>query len=60
MAEAGIEPVGVDLRVPDLPALAEAMGCRGARVEHPGELEQAISRALTCPQPTLIECQEET
>jgi thiamine pyrophosphate-dependent acetolactate synthase large subunit-like protein len=60
MVEAGIEPVGVDLRPPDLPALAEAMGCRGVRVEHAGRLEQAISAALTRPQPTLIECQEET
>lgn len=60
MVETGIEPLGVNLRPPDLPALAEAMGCRGVRVDHAGELEQAISLALTRPQPTLIEYEQET
>jgi acetolactate synthase-1/2/3 large subunit len=55
MAEAGIEPIGVDLRVPDLPLLAEAFGGAGVRIEDPAALAPALREALERPGPTLIE-----
>jgi thiamine pyrophosphate-dependent acetolactate synthase large subunit-like protein len=55
MVEAGINPVGVDLRVPDLPKLGEAFGGAGLRVEHPGALGPVLREALERPGPTLIE-----
>jgi acetolactate synthase I/II/III large subunit len=33
--------------VPDYPKLAEAMGCVGLRVDHPGEIDSAIDKAIT-------------
>ena len=55
MVDAGIEPVGVDLRVPDLPKLAEAFHGTGIRVEHAGALGPVLREALERPGPTLIE-----
>ena len=55
MVDAGIAPVGVDLRVPDLPKLAEAFGGKGLRVEHAGTLGPILAEALERPGPTLIE-----
>jgi acetolactate synthase-1/2/3 large subunit len=55
MVGAGIAPVGVDLRVPDLPKLAEAFGGTGLRVEHAGTLGPVLRDALERPGPTLIE-----
>ncbi len=55
MAEAGIDPVGVDLQVPDLPALATAFGGSGARIDDPGELAPALREALGRPGPTILE-----
>ena len=55
MVEAGVDPIGVDLRVPDLPKLGEAFGGAGLRVEHPGALGPALREALERPGPTLIE-----
>jgi len=55
MAEAGIAPVGVDLRVPDLPRLGEAFGGAGVRVDGPAALRRALAEALERPGPTVIE-----
>jgi acetolactate synthase-1/2/3 large subunit len=55
MEAAGIEPVGVDLRVPDLPRLGEAFGGAGIRVDDPSGLAPALVEALGRPGPTIIE-----
>ena len=55
MLEEGIDPVGVDLRVPDLPALGRAFGGEGVRVETPGELTAELRAALERPGPSVIE-----
>jgi acetolactate synthase I/II/III large subunit len=55
MKAAGIEPIGVDLRVPDLPRLGEAFGGAGLRVDDPDELAPALRAALERPGPTVIE-----
>lgn len=55
MAERGIPAIGVDLHTPDLPALAEAFGARGARAETPDELTPLMRAALERDGPTLIE-----
>ena len=55
MEAAGIEPIGVDLRVPDLPRLGEAFGGAGLRVDDPAALEGALREALERPGPTLVE-----
>ena len=54
MVDAGQPPVGVDLPVPDLPALARSLGCRGTAVEDPAGLTAAVAEALEAPVPTLI------
>ena len=54
MVDAGQPPVGVDLPVPDLPALARSLGCRGTAVEDPAGLTAAVAEALDAPVPTLI------
>ena len=55
MEEAGIEPIAVDLRVPDLPALGEAFGGAGTRVDEPAKLEGVLREALERPGPTVVE-----
>jgi acetolactate synthase-1/2/3 large subunit len=55
MLDEGIDPVGVDLRVPDLPALGRAFGGEGLRAQSPGELSAALRAALERPGPTVIE-----
>jgi 5-guanidino-2-oxopentanoate decarboxylase len=55
MAEEQIEPIGVDLRVPDLPALGRAFGGAGLRVDDPAALAPALRDALERPGPTVIE-----
>jgi 5-guanidino-2-oxopentanoate decarboxylase len=55
MLEAEIDPVGVDLDAPDLPALAAALGARGRRVRDAAEAHDALQDALREPGPTLIE-----
>jgi 5-guanidino-2-oxopentanoate decarboxylase len=55
MVDAGIDPVGVDLKVPDLPQLGEAFGGAGLRVEHAGALGPVLREALERPGPTVIE-----
>jgi 5-guanidino-2-oxopentanoate decarboxylase len=55
MREAGIEPVGVDLKVPDLPLLGQAFGGHGVRVDDPAALAGELRAALGRPGPTVIE-----
>lgn len=55
MLHAEIEPVGVDLHVPDLARVGEALGGRGRRVRDASELPSALDEALAAPGPTLIE-----
>ena len=55
MEEAGIEPVGVDLKVPDLPLLGKAFGGAGVRVDGPAGLRRELAAALERPGPTVIE-----
>ncbi len=55
MRDEGIEPVGVDLRVPDLPALGRAFGGHGVRVEGREALAAELRAALGRPGPTVIE-----
>ncbi len=55
MEEAGIEPIGVDLQVPDLPRLGEAFGGAGVRIDDPAALPRALAEALERPGPTVIE-----
>ncbi len=35
--------------------IAQEMGCRGIRVEHPDEIGGAIRQALAAEQPTVVE-----
>jgi len=44
--EAGLIPFGTALENPDFARVAEAMGARGIRVEEPGEVRDALKRAL--------------
>jgi 5-guanidino-2-oxopentanoate decarboxylase len=55
MVEAGIDPIGVDLKVPDLPLLGRAFGGEGVRVDDPASLAPALREALERPGPTIIE-----
>ncbi|GAA5128691.1 thiamine pyrophosphate-binding protein [Pseudonocardia adelaidensis] len=50
----GIPPVGVDLPVPDLTALAGAFGALGVRTTDPGALTALVADALSADRPTLI------
>ena len=52
---AGYLPTGVDLKNPDFAKMAEAAGVLGIHVEDPGDLEQAISRALAHRGPALLD-----
>ncbi len=50
----GIAPIGVDLLVPDLPALARACGAGGIDVADADELAEAVGLSLHADGPTLI------
>jgi thiamine pyrophosphate-dependent acetolactate synthase large subunit-like protein len=54
MADAGFAPVGVDLPVPDLPALARALGCEGVAAADAAALPDAVAAAFERSVPTLI------
>jgi acetolactate synthase-1/2/3 large subunit len=55
MRDEDIDPIGVDLRVPDLPALGRAFGGAGLRVDDATALVPALREALVRPGPTVIE-----
>jgi thiamine pyrophosphate-dependent acetolactate synthase large subunit-like protein len=50
----GIPPIGVELRTPDLAALAVAMGARGVRTTSTDDLTDLVRDALDADGPTLI------
>src|SRR4051812_4548898 len=53
-AARGISPIGVELRTPDLVALAVAMGARGVRTTSTADLPDLVHDALGADGPTLI------
>jgi acetolactate synthase-1/2/3 large subunit len=53
-AARGIPPIGVELRTPDLAALAVAMGARGVRTASTADLTELVAGALGADGPTLI------
>lgn len=59
MRAAGIDPLAVDLPVPDLVALAVALGGSGVPLAGPDALPDALSAALARPGPTLLIAPEE-
>ena len=54
MSAQGIEPVGVDLGEPDLPAVARALGGHGVSLDGADGLAEAVQIALGKPGPTII------
>jgi pyruvate dehydrogenase (quinone) len=55
MKASGLLDVGCDLKNPNFAAMAQAMGIKGIRVEHPRELEGAVAAALRHDGPALID-----
>ena len=55
MKAAGFPDVGCDLKNPNFAAMAEAMGVKGIRVEHPSQLEAALREAFSHPGPVLVD-----
>ncbi|MBS7810720.1 ubiquinone-dependent pyruvate dehydrogenase [Roseococcus pinisoli] len=55
MKAAGLLDVGCELKNPNFAAMAEAMGIRGFRVEHPQALAPALAEAFAHPGPALVD-----
>ncbi|MFI8337164.1 ubiquinone-dependent pyruvate dehydrogenase [Pseudomonas taetrolens] len=55
MKAAGFPDVGCNLKNPNFAAMAEAMGVRGIRVEHPEDLEAALREAFSHNGPVLVD-----
>ncbi|BBZ27680.1 pyruvate dehydrogenase [Mycolicibacterium madagascariense] len=55
MKAAGIVNFGTDLVNPDFAAVGRALGAFGRRVEHPGELEQALTDAFAHDGPAIVD-----
>jgi len=55
MKAAGIVNFGTELVNPDFAAVGRAMGAFGRRVEHPGELEQALTEAFAHDGPAIVD-----
>jgi pyruvate dehydrogenase (quinone) len=55
MKAAGIVTFGTDLVNPNFAGVAQAMGVFGKRVEHPAELEQALSEAFAYDGPAVVD-----
>lgn len=55
MKAAGIVNFGTDLLNPDFASVANALGITGVRVEDPGDVEDALYRALEEPGPVLVD-----
>ena len=51
----GFLDTGCDLKNPNFAAMANAVGIKGIRVEHPKDLESAIRETLSHPGPALID-----
>jgi pyruvate dehydrogenase (quinone) len=55
MKASGFVDTGCDLKNPNFAAMANAIGIKGVRVEHPAELEGALSEAFAHPGPALVD-----
>ncbi|MFJ8300828.1 thiamine pyrophosphate-dependent enzyme [Streptomyces sp. NPDC094447] len=53
--QAGLPEFGTVLDNPDFAAVAEAIGLTGIRVTEPGELDEAVRRALATPGPVVLD-----
>ncbi|GHE31848.1 thiamine pyrophosphate-dependent enzyme [Streptomyces hydrogenans] len=53
--QAGLPEFGTVLDNPDFAAVAEALGLTGIRVTAPGELDEAVRKALALPGPVLLD-----
>lgn len=51
----GILPYGTDLDSPNFAAMAEAIGIKGIRLEHPDDVEPGIQEALSHDGPVLVD-----
>jgi pyruvate dehydrogenase (quinone) len=51
----GFVNIGTDLKNPNFAAMAEAVGVRGIRLEHPGDVEAGIAAAFAHEGPVLID-----
>jgi pyruvate dehydrogenase (quinone) len=55
MKAGGFIDTGCDLKNPNFAMMANAMGIKGVRVEHPAELEGALREAFSHPGPALVD-----
>lgn len=55
MKAGGFPDTGCDLKNPNFAAMANAMGIKGVRVEHPAELEGALREAFAHSGPALVD-----
>src|SRR5260370_7209570 len=55
MKATGFLDTGCDMKNPNFAAMANAIGIKGIRVEHPAELEGALSEAFAHPGPALVD-----
>jgi pyruvate dehydrogenase (quinone) len=55
MEQVGLPEYGTALANPDFARVAEAVGMRGIRVEHPGDLDAAVKDALAYDGPVLLD-----
>jgi pyruvate dehydrogenase (quinone) len=55
MKASGFIDTGCDLKNPNFAAMANAIGIKGVRVEHPAELEGALAEAFAHPGPALVD-----
>ena len=55
MKAGGFVDTGCDLKNPNFAAMAEAMGIKGIRVEHPQDLRAALTEALAHDGPALVD-----
>jgi acetolactate synthase-1/2/3 large subunit len=51
----GDRPIASQFADYDHAAIARAMGCEGIRVERPDELQKALTHALSCGRPTVVD-----
>jgi pyruvate dehydrogenase (quinone) len=55
MKAGGLLDTATDLKNPDFAAMANAVGIRGFRVEHSGQVEGALREAFAHPGPALVD-----
>jgi len=51
----GVRPIASQFADYDHAAIARAMGCEGIRVERPGDLQKALTHALSCGRPIVVD-----